>query len=78
MQNIPRTPYHTDPHNFSVEQIRYQDRLSRAADKQQKVYQQNIEKRMFINEKERYARALEHGPINNTVPLNLQQPVDLN
>lgn len=31
-----------------------------------------------MNEKERYAKYLELGTINNTVPLNLNEPVDLN
>lgn len=52
--------------------------MARAAEMQHRVYQQNRLKRDFINEKERYAKYLEQGSINYTVPINLTESVDLN
>lgn len=42
------------------------------------VYQYNLNNRNLVNEKERFAKALENGTIKNTVPINLENPTDLN
>ena len=51
--------YQLEPHNFSVEQIRYLERMKRASEKQNLVYRQNINKNVFMTEKEKYAKHLE-------------------
>ena len=48
-----------EPHNYSIEQLRYIDRMKRASMKQNQVYKRNIQKQSFVTEKEKYAKQLE-------------------
>jgi hypothetical protein len=71
--------YQLEPHNFSVEQMRYLDRMRRASEKQNFVYRQNINKNSYMTEKEKYAKLLEADTHSVQLPINvrdnmMQQP----
>lgn len=52
--------YQLEPQNFSLEQIRYLERMKKASLKQNQVYKLNSMKKSFEPEKEKYAKLLEH------------------
>ena len=51
--------YQLEPHNYSIEQIRYLERMRKASARQNQVYKRNILKQSFQSEKEKYAKHLE-------------------